>query len=327
MPWPIVGPYTTMGLPAWDYSHLCRQDRFTQVWLETQGYDYDVVSDTDLHLDPHALQGYKVLYIVGHSEYWSSQGLEAVRQFLDGGGNAILLSGNTAFWRVSFNGDASIIECRKADAPGRQVRPDRRGEAWHSHDGRRGGMSRECGFPAWRYFGLEYASMFGPGIPGVGPYKVRNADHFLFKRPNDLQLRDGDSFGGAPGGGMPQPIGHETDVRVSTLAKFLVEPLPPGATAPSEDPPGITLLADGLVDRRKVSFAWDYVQRKVPAAKMPPVDVAGEMIYWERPGGGRVFHAGSINAGATLSVDDRWSGLMHNVLHHFGIARRDTTTS
>ena len=37
MPWPIVGPYTHMGPEEWDYSHLCRQDRFTQTWLENPG--------------------------------------------------------------------------------------------------------------------------------------------------------------------------------------------------------------------------------------------------------------------------------------------------
>ncbi len=123
MPWPIVGPYTLMGPEEWDYSHLCRQDRFTQVWLETQGYDYDVLSDTDVHLDPHVLDGYKVLFVVGHSEYWSFEAMKAVSRFLDRGGNAVVLSGNTAFWRVSFNADATIIECRKGDAPGRRSAP------------------------------------------------------------------------------------------------------------------------------------------------------------------------------------------------------------
>ncbi|MDR3635348.1 MAG: LamG domain-containing protein [Isosphaeraceae bacterium] len=323
MPWPVVGPYTTVGPPEWDYSHLCRQDRFTQVWLESHGYDYDTLSDTDVHVDPHVLDGYKVLYVVGHSEYWSFEAMESVQRFLDGGGNVILLSGNTAFWRVSFNDDASVIECRKGDAPGTQVRADRRGELWHSHDGRRGGMARECGFPAWRLFGLEYASLMGVGVPGVGPYKVRNPDHFLFKRPHDLQLRAGDSLAGAPGRALPQPIGHEGDVRVSTLAKFLVEPLPEGATPPTEDPAGITLLADGFADSRKLTFAWDYLQRPVPPAKNPPIDVAAEMIYWERPAGGHVFHAGSINAGSTLSLDPKWTGLMHNVLNHFGVTRAE----
>ncbi len=322
MPWPIVGPYTLMGPEEWDYSHLCRQDRFTQVWLETQGYDYDVLSDTDLHLDPHILDGYKVLFVVGHSEYWSFEAMNAVSRFLDRGGNAIVLSGNTAFWRVSFNADASIMECRKGDAPGTQVRADRRGEMWHSHDGRRGGMWRECGFPAWRLFGLEYFSLVGVGTPGVGPYKVRNPDHFLFRRPNDLKLSEGDTFAGTPGRALPQPIGHEGDARVSTIAKFLVEPRSDGGAQPTEDPAGITLLAEGFADSQKVAFAWDYFQRPVPLAKAPPISVAAEMIYWERPGGGRVFHAGSINAGSTLATDPKWTGLMQNVLDHFGVARR-----
>ncbi len=319
MPWPIVGPYTTVGPEEWDYSHLCRQDRFTQVWLENQGYDYDVLSDTDIHLDPNALDGYKAMYVVGHSEYWSFEAMNHVRRFLDRGGNAIVLSGNTAFWRVSFNEDASIIECRKGDAPGTQVRADRRGELWHSHDGKRGGMSRECGFPAWQLFGLEYCSLMGVGTPGAGPYKVSDPDHFLFREPNDLKLAKGEPFCNTPGKALPQPIGHEGDVRVSTLAKFLVEPPPEGATHPTEDPAGITLLAEGYADIQKIAFAWDYFQRWLPPGKAPLVPVAAEMIFWKRPAGGHVFHAGSINAGSTLSADPRWTGLMHNVLNHFGV--------
>ena len=321
LPWPVVGPYTLMGPAEWDYSHLCRQDRFTQVWLETQGYDYDVLSDTDLHRDPDILDGYRVLFVIGHSEYWSLESMNAVSRFLDRGGNAVVLSGNTAFWRVSFNADASIMECRKGDAPGTQVRADRRGEMWHAHDARRGGMARECGFPAWRLFGLEYFSLAGVGVPGVGPYKVRDPDHFLLRRPNDLKLRAGDSLGGTPGRPLPQPIGHEGDARLSTIARFLVEAPPNGGTQPTEDPAGMTLLAEGFVDARKIGFAWDYFQRSIPLEKTPPISVAAEMIYWERPGGGRVFHAGSINAGSTLAADPKWSGLMQNVLDHFGVAR------
>jgi hypothetical protein len=108
---------------------------------------------------------------------------------------------------------------------------------------------------------------------------------------------------------------------VSTIAKFLVDPPPPGGTQPTEDPAGITLLADGFADVKKVAFAWDYFQRPVPLAKAPAISAAAEMIYWERPGGGRVFHAGSINAGSTLALDETWSGLMQNVLSHFGVRK------
>ncbi len=321
MPWPIVGPYTLMGPEEWDYSHLCRQDRFTEAWLQTQGYAHDVLSDTDLHKDPRILEGYKVLFVVGHSEYWSFEAMNAVNRFLEKGGSAVVLSGNTAFWRVSFNADATIMECRKGDAPGAQVRADRRGEMWHSDDGQRGGMARECGFPAWRLFGLEYFSLVGVGASGVGPYKVRDPGHFLFREPIDLKLREGDLLAHTPGRRLPQPIGHEGDVRVSTLARFMVEPAPPGMMQPTEDPGGMAVLADGVADWSKVSIGapWDYFQRPVPAGKAPPIPIAAEMIYWQRPGGGRVFHSGSINSGSTLAADEKWSGLMKNVLAHFGV--------
>lgn len=318
MPWPIVGPYVLMGPEEANYSHLCRQDRFTQTWLEVQGYDYDVLTDTQLHQDRSILEGYKAVYVVGHSEYWSFEAMNAMSRYLDLGGNAIVLSGNTAFWRVSFNADASIIECRKGDAPGSAIRAERRGEMWHSHDGMRGGMSRECGYPAWRLFGLEYFSLLGVNWPGAGPYKVRNADHFLFKGPKKIDLKEGDLLGGTPGKPLPQPIGHEGDVRVSTLARYMVLPPIPGGAQPTEDPAGMTLLADGYADPKRIGFAWDYFQRQIPAALMPEGSAAAEMVFWERPGGGHVFHAGSINAGSTLANDPNWSDLMHNVLSHFG---------
>jgi hypothetical protein len=90
---------------------------------------------------------------------------------------------------------------------------------------------------------------------------------------------------------------------------------------PTEDPSGITLLADGITDWSKLAIGepWDYFQRPVPAAKAPSIPVGAEMIFWQRPGGGMVFHSGSINSGSTLQADLKWSGLLKNVLAHFGV--------
>ena len=43
------------------------------------------------------------------------------------------------------------------------------------------------------------------------------------------------------------------------------------------------------------------------------------MIYWKRPTGGRVFHAGAIGAGWALSGDARLRTLLRNVLAHFDV--------
>ncbi len=247
--------------------------------------------------------------------------MNGVSRFLDRGGNAVVLSGNTAFWRVSFNADASIIECRKGDAPGTQVRADRRGEMWHSHDGRRGGMSRECGFPAWRLFGLEYFSLVGVGTPGVGPYKVTQSRPLplspaqrsetahrgrVSAARRDVRCRSRSATRGtracrrSPGSSLIRlPTGERSRPKIPPVSRSWPKGLPIRGRSRS---PGITSSGRFLSPRT------------------PPISVAAEMIYWERPEGGRVFHAGSINAGSTLAVDEKWSGLLHNVLSHFGVS-------
>ena len=73
MPSPNSGPYVLSmgGNEKGKYSHLTRADRLTEAWLAKTGYDYDVITDLDLHQDPDILRGYRVFMINGHSEYWS----------------------------------------------------------------------------------------------------------------------------------------------------------------------------------------------------------------------------------------------------------------
>ena len=44
-----------------------------------------------------------------------------------------------------------------------------------------------------------------------------------------------------------------------------------------------------------------------------------EIIYWERPEGGRVFHTGSIATAWAMYYDESLSNLVRNVLHHFKV--------
>lgn len=321
IPWPISGPYTFHQDLDWECSHLCHADRLTLTWLERTGYAVDVYSDLDLHADPGLLDGYKSVIFVGHSEYWSAESMEALRNYFARGGTCVCLSGNTMFWRVSFDPSHSVIECRKVDAPGAQMAPELRGEIWHSHDGKKGGMSRECGYPAWKYLGLEYMAIHAVGVEGVGPYLVRAADHPLFHVPHELGLKNGDKLGESAEG-MPELIGHEGDVRVSTLAKVCLKPLPAGAVQPEVDPPGITLLAEGFADWSVIreGAPWDYFQRPVVGGpERTATAVAAEMILWERPDGGRIFHAGSVSSGRGFANDPKFGLLVQNALASFGV--------
>lgn len=314
MPWPVAGPYVLYGGPT-RYSHLMRAERFLHTWMDGAGYRFDVAADDDLHRDPDLLKKHQVVILNGHSEYWSLPMLRGLDAFLRGGGNLVVLSGNSLFWRVSFDPSGTVMECRKVDAPGDQMLPRERGESWHSQDGLRGGLLRDCGHPGWRYTGLETLGWNNPSNPkNFGPYVATGTDHFLFHQPEETGLQPGERFGQAPGGGVPLANGHEFDLRLSTLASLQEMPTPPGAVMPS-DPPGIVPLANGIIPWKEGGSAFDYFFRPIH----PRTDQGGEMIYWERPEGGRVFNAGSIGSGWALSVDPKFQALMRNVLAHFGV--------
>jgi hypothetical protein len=317
IPWPTAGPYVLYGdAKRTAYSHLARADRFFHIWLERTGYAFDVIADVDLHQQPDLLRDYKVVVINGHSEYWSIPMMEGLRRYLEEAqGNVICFSGNSLFWRVSFNEDCSIIECRKVDAPGLQVPPERRGECWHSQDGLRGGLLAECGYPGWQLVGLATLGWNNPNEPShFGPFYVENPDHFLFNEPKRLELKKGDTLGAGPKGTLPAAGGHEVDVRVSTLHSLMQAALPSGAVHPV-DPQGIQLLAAGRDWPRDAGATFDYFMRPVKLS----VPLGGELIYWERPTGGRVLNAGAIGSGWALAADERFQSFVKNVLEHFGV--------
>ena len=53
--------------------------------------------------------------------------------------------------------------------------------------------------------------------------------------------------------------------------------------------------------------------------------LSAEMIYWERPQGGRVFHAGAVGAAWVIGSDPLFGKLLANVLHRFGVAPTNLT--
>lgn len=314
-PWPNASPYVLYAAGGSGYSHLMRAERFALTWLEESGYEYDMVGDLDVHRNPELLSNYKVVVINGHGEYWSTEAYEGLDRYLCEGGNVLVLSGNVMVWRVSFNEEATVMECRKL-GPGLGGRPGSTvGEMWHSQDGRRGNLTRECGMPAWKVIGLSMLGWAGIGPNDFGLYHVEKPDHFLFHEPEEVGLVEGDTFGGAPGGGLPRAVGHECDVRVSLLRELTTE-VPAGAELPDE-PEGIVTIANGVLPQYA---GLDYFVRQIPMTDA----VVANVIYWERPRGGRVFHTGSLGSGWGLSVDPKLQALIRNVLHHFGVEAKQS---
>jgi Concanavalin A-like lectin/glucanases superfamily len=300
LPWPMAQAHVqyTAG-----YSHLVGAELPMHAWLRSQGYDFDVLTDFDLHDDPTALQGRLALVLVGHSEYWSVKAQTNLEQFLESGGNAIVASGNTMFWRVDYDINMTAMECRKhaPTSTGAQVEDGDFGTAWHTSDKKIGGLLRNAGHPGAAIIGMESA---GYGAPFVA-YQVVNETHFLFQNPFPISLT-----GGLLGTSLPLPVGHEWDVRVSQLAPANV------LTAGSANPPGLQVLASAS-SSGNLGASWDYSGNNVPIGTTPRTFC--EIIFWQRVNGGQVFHTGSIGYAQALAHNLDLGALLKNVLFHFGV--------
>ncbi len=304
LPLPAADPYRTYrGDRLW--GQWVANERLVHHWLDRHEYHYEVVTDFDLDADAGVLDGRETLMIVGHSEYWSDAAYQAVDQFLKRGGNVLVLSANTMFWRVDME-RPGIIGCRKYPRGMLGSAWTNPGEIYHGPAKTRGGLMRFNGNPAWKVVGMETAG-WGKGMDFL-PYTVTHPEHPFFHQPHKVGLKKGDTFGFFGDGiGM---VGHEYDVRPSILVAATKE-MPPGYEDVA-DPPGMTVLAACLSDRKIIDYHADE-----NLAAENPAGVISEIIYWERPEGGRVFNIGTVAGPWGLHDDKHVSLLVRNVLHHF----------
>jgi hypothetical protein len=76
-------------------------------WLNKQKFNVDYICDKDLE-DYDNIRNYKLIIIAGHNEYWSRRARQNFDDFVNKGGNAIILSGNTMWWQIRYHGDKQI---------------------------------------------------------------------------------------------------------------------------------------------------------------------------------------------------------------------------
>lgn len=309
VPIPAADPYRTYrGDDLW--GQWVMNERLAHLWLDKHGYEYDLVLDIDIDAEPELLEERAAVMILGHSEYWTDKAYEAIDQYLSAGGDLLVMSANTMFWRAEIDHQAGVIECRKLGTGMLGSAWTQPGEIYHGEGLKRGGLKRFGDKPAWSLVGLETAGWCA-GMDFL-PYTVDAPEHFLFNQPNQTGLEKGAKFGYFNGVGM---VGHEYDVRPSILVKATKE-MPVGFEN-VEDPAGITVLASCYSDRKIIDF-----RGLENLASDNPSGVISEIIYWERPQGGRVFNVGTVAGPWGLYYDSKVSKLVANVLHHFGAASR-----
>ena len=108
-----VCPGDATGLPFFRTGHLAMGEVAIARWLELArpligNRGYSVLSDSDLGTNASILSGFQTVVLSTHSEYWTRQMYDSIKQFLDRGGNLVVLSGNTAYSWVRYQGSTMV---------------------------------------------------------------------------------------------------------------------------------------------------------------------------------------------------------------------------
>jgi len=213
-PWDIVNFDPFDPTPRQTFAHW---DAPFVAWAERSGYRLDFCTDLDLHRDAGLLDRYRLLVSAGHDEYWSDAMRSHVEEFVHRGGNVAFFSGNTCWWRITFDDNGAFRRVANwSDASG----PDRPENLLTGVSFRNGGERDRNDHPV-----------------AVG-YRVQHADHWVYAGTG---LRDGDVFGARPDEYL---VGYECDgahFDRTTLARRL--PIRP--TGDDGTPPGFTILGIG----------------------------------------------------------------------------------
>ncbi|MCY3702760.1 MAG: N,N-dimethylformamidase large subunit [Rhodospirillales bacterium] len=271
-------------------------------WLDEKGYEFDVVTDDDLHREGHDLIApYRVVLTPSHPEYHTANTLDALRRHLDEGGRLMYLGGNGFYWRVALS-DAvpGAIEIRRGEG-GIRAWAAEPGEYYNAFDGEYGGLWRRNDRPPQRMVGVGFS---GQGH-FVGSYYVRapGADDpraaWIFEGVPDRILGD---FGLSGGGAA----GFELDRVDFCLGS----------------PPNTIILATS--ERHGDTFMVVPEELLTHLATWPgePPDalIRSDMVFFETGRGGAVFSVGSITYCGSLShngYDNNISRVTKNVLDRF----------
>jgi len=166
-------------------------ERLFVAWAEREGLHLDYATSLDLAREPDLLAPYRLYLSVGHDEYWSASMRDSVENWVQDGGAAVFLSGNTAFWQVRFDDAGTQVVGYKNDfaldpVVGTKAEPSV-STMW---------SDPLCGRPESEMTGVTftrggYAHCFNAPT-GTGGYTVWRPDHWPFE---GLRLRAGDVLG------------------------------------------------------------------------------------------------------------------------------------
>ena len=266
-------------------------------WLHAKDFTYDIVTDEELHNEGvAAISGYKAVITGSHPEYHTSETLDALTRYRDQGGALHYLGGNGFYWRIArHKDDPSLLEIRRAE-DGLRAWASEPGEYYNAFDGAYGGLWRRSGRPPQQLVGIGFTAQGTfDGMPYQRVCHDPKFDWVFDGIDEDLIGDFGFSGNGAAGFELDRvdrklDAGHDITILAQSFAedaKFIL--------VPEEQLTHLTNLSGGPEDEVK----------------------RADMVYFETPGGGRVFSVGSITFCGSLpwnNFDNNVSRLLFNVL-------------
>lgn len=272
-------------------------------WLDAAGYSVDIVTDHDLAAEGLPLIApYRAVLTGTHPEYYSLGMLDALEDYVAGGGRVCYLGGNGLYWVTEVReAEPWCIEVRKLDTGSRawQAAP---GEGYLATTGDRSGLWRARGRPPQKLVALGFTT---EGMDESQPFE-RMPDSFT---PEAAWLFEGvgqDELIGAFGLGLGGASGLEMDRYDLTLGT----------------PPHTLLLASSFNHSDNYPLVSEDITYAFPGrGGTQDPQVRGDMAFYANASGGAVFAAGSIAWSQALPCnggENNVARIMKNVLDAFG---------
>ncbi len=96
-------------------SGWAQYDRHFVLWAESEGYQLDMITQTDLHYRPELLDAYPCVTIIGHDEYWTWEMREAIERYVEAGGRLARFGANF-LWQIRLEDGGQRQVCHKFKA-------------------------------------------------------------------------------------------------------------------------------------------------------------------------------------------------------------------
>ena len=296
---PIVSLRPKYRLSAMNFAWGLPADLSLIWWLEQSKFDYDVITDHDLHaLGKAALEPYKVVINGTHPEYYTANMMDATEDYLRQGGRLMYTGGNGYYWVAGQRKDeAHCMEVRKLDVGSRawQAEP---GEGHLASTGERSGLWRSRGRAPQKIVGVGFSA---EGMDESQPFeRMPDSYHkrvsWIFKGLGDEELI-GD-FGLANDGAAGVEL-DRYDLALGT-------------------PPHTQILASSSGHSDNYPLVSEEITYAFPGrGGTQDPQVRGDMIFFTTPNNGAVFAAGSIAWSQALPInngDNNVATVMTNVL-------------